>query len=347
MKAIYKILLFLLTMVILSSCEKSYSFEIMVPKKTILNEKIKISIQEENNRNYEKVLFFVNGKEVPAKDGEFILETKDYGVGKQVISAMVYYVDGRSKRINNSLEIFSNIPYQAYNYKIINTYPHDPKAFTQGLEYRNGFLYESTGHYGESTIRKVDITTGNVIQKTDIDKKYFGEGITFLNEKLHHLTWKARKGFIYNPETMEQEGEFAYGKSKEGWGLTNNGSELIKSDGTNKIWFLDAITQREVKSIQAYTNKRRIGELNEMEYIDGKIYANYWQKPLIAIINPENGIVEGIINLSGLVKEVKKSQNLNDQDDVLNGIAYDAENDRLFVTGKNWNKLFEIQLVKQ
>ncbi len=160
------------------------------------------------------------------------------------------------------------------------------------------------------------------------------------------LTWQSGKGFIFDPKDFTEKGEFAYGRSKQGWGLTNNGTELIKSDGTNKIWFLDAETQKEKRSIQAYTNNRAIGELNELEYIDGKIYANYWQKPLIAIINPDTGIVEGIINLDGLVKEQRKIQKLK-QDDVLNGIAYDKDKKRLFVTGKNWTKLYEIELVKQ
>lgn len=346
MKLFTKISLFLLTIIVLTSCDTKYSFVINVPKKAVLNDKITISLQEKNNNAFEKALFFINGKEVSVENNTLNLDTKDLGVGKQLVSAMVYYGEGKSKKVNNSFEVFANVPYQAYSYKVINTYPHDGKAFTQGLEYKDGFLYESTGQYGNSSIRKVELKTGKVLQKKDVDKKYFGEGITFLNNKLHHLTWKANKGFIYNLESFEQEGEFPYGKSKEGWGLTNNGSELIKSDGSNRIWFLDANTHKELRSVQAYTNKRRIGELNELEFINGKIYANYWQKPLIAIINPDNGIVEGIINLSGLVREMKKTQTLKD-DDVLNGIAYDAENDRMFVTGKNWTKLYEIELVKQ
>jgi len=346
MKLFTKISLFLLTIIVLTSCDTKYSFVINTPKKATLNDKITISLQEKNNNAFEKALFFVNGKEVSAENNTLNIDTKDLGVGKQLISAMVYYGEGKSKKVNNSFEVFANVPYQAYGYKIINTYPHDGKAFTQGLEYKDGFLYESTGQYGNSSIRKVELKTGKVLQKKDVDKKYFGEGITFLNNQLHHLTWKANKGFVYNLESFEQEGEFPYGKSKEGWGLTNNGSELIKSDGSNRIWFLDANTHKELRSVQAYTNKRRIGELNELEFINGKIYANYWQKPLIAIINPDNGIVEGIINLSGLVREMKKTQTLKD-DDVLNGIAYDAENDRMFVTGKNWTKLYEIELVKQ
>ena len=346
MKTFYRITLLLLTIITLASCEEEYEFAIKVQNKATLNDQVTVSFAETNNNPFNEVLFFVNGKEVSAQNNTFSLDTKKYGTGKHVISALVKYGDGKSKKVNNSVEVFANVPYQAYTYKIVNTYPHDTQAYTQGLEYYNGFLYENTGQYKKSTLRKVELKTGKVLQKIDLEDHYFGEGITILNDKIYMLTWKAGKGFVYNLDTFERESEFKYGRSKEGWGFTNNGSELIKSDGSNKIWFLDPTTLKEKRAIQAYTDKRKIPELNELEYIDGKIYANYWQKPLIAIINPDNGIVEGIINLSGLVDEMKKTQKLG-TDDVLNGIAYDAENNRMYVTGKNWSKLFEIELVKQ
>ncbi len=346
MKPFYKLSILSLIIITLASCNSSYIFKIQSPKKVTLADQVNVTVAEESGKAFEKAIFFVNGKEVPSGNDSFTLNTEDYGVGKIRISAMVYYGDNKSKRVNGSLEVFSGTPYQAYNYKIVNTYPHDSNAFTQGLEFRDGFLFESTGQRNESTIRKVELETGKVLQKKDIDGRYFGEGITFLNDNLFFLTWQSGKGFIFDPKDFTEKGEFAYGRSKQGWGLTNNGTELIKSDGTNKIWFLDAETQKEKRSIQAYTNNRAIGELNELEYIDGKIYANYWQKPLIAIINPDTGIVEGIINLDGLVKEQRKIQKLK-QDDVLNGIAYDKDKKRLFVTGKNWTKLYEIELVKQ
>ena len=260
---------------------------------------------------------------------------------------MVAYGDQKSKRVNTSIEILSNIPFTSYDFKIINTYPHDSNAYTQGLEFYNGFLYETTGQYGESSLRKVELKTGKVIKKIDLNKRYFGEGMTIFNDDLFFLTWKANKGFIYNLETLELKNEFSYNKSKEGWGLTHSQTELIKSDGTSKIWFLDPNTQQEKRYIEAYTDKQSLNRLNELEFINGKIYANYWQKPLIAIINPNNGVVEGIINLTRLVKEMEKSQKLLKEDDVLNGIAFDKKNNRMFVTGKNWGKLFEIELIKK
>ncbi len=347
MKTINKISFLFLSFIIFTSCESEYKLSIKAPSKAILEDQIKISLFEENNFPVDEVTFFVNGKEMTSTNLSFTLDTKNYGTGKLIVSAMVAYGDQKSKRVNTSIEILSNIPFTSYDFKIINTYPHDSNAYTQGLEFYNGFLYETTGQYGESSLRKVELKTGKVIKKIDLNKRYFGEGMTIFNDDLFFLTWKANKGFIYNLETLELKNEFSYNKSKEGWGLTHSQTELIKSDGTSKIWFLDPNTQQEKRYIEAYTDKQSLNRLNELEFINGKIYANYWQKPLIAIINPNNGVVEGIINLTRLVKEMEKSQKLLKEDDVLNGIAFDKKNNRMFVTGKNWGKLFEIELIKK
>ena len=347
MKTINKISFLFLSFIIFTSCESEYKLSIKAPSKAILEDQIKISLFEENNFPVDEVTFFVNGKEMTSTNLSFTLDTKNYGTGKLIVSAMVAYGDQKSKRVNTSIEILSNIPFTSYDFKIINTYPHDSNAYTQGLEFYNGFLYETTGQYGESSLRKVELKTGKVVKKIDLNKRYFGEGMTIFNDDLFFLTWKANKGFIYNLETLELKNEFSYNKSKEGWGLTHSQTELIKSDGTSKIWFLDPNTQQEKRYIEAYTDKQSLNRLNELEFINGKIYANYWQKPLIAIINPNNGVVEGIINLTRLVKEMEKSQKLLKEDDVLNGIAFDKKNNRMFVTGKNWGKLFEIELIKK
>ncbi|MFY9242762.1 MAG: glutaminyl-peptide cyclotransferase [Polaribacter sp.] len=343
-----KIALFitLITFFLITSCTNDYKFTLELSKKSTLNADVNVTIKEENNNAFEKVQFFVNGKEITSTGNSVSLKTNDFGVGKHVVSALVFYLD-KTKKINNSFEVLADTAPSIYGFEIINSYPHDTKAYTQGLEYYNGFLYETTGRRGQSSLRKVEISTGKVLQKIDLDKQYFGEGITILNNKIYWLTWQAKKGFVYNLETFELEKEFNYNKSKEGWGFTNNGSELIKSDGTNKIWFLDPETLEEKRAIQAYTHDRALTQLNELELIDGKLYANYYQKPIIAIINPKNGVVEGLINLKGLEDEMKKTQKLVNQDEVLNGIAYDKENDRMFVTGKNWGKLFEIKLIKK
>lgn len=346
MKIHFKQIAFLLCCFLIISCSTEYKFKFEVPKKTALNKAIKATVSEENNNKIDRIQFFVNGKEIVSEENSATINTADLGVGKHVVSALVFYPE-KSKKINNSFEVLADIPYQAYTYKIINEFPHDSKAYTQGLEYHNGFLYETTGRNGASTLRKVALKTGNVLQKVALDKKYFGEGMTIVNDKIIWLTWKGKKGFVYDLETFKLEKEFSYTKSKEGWGLTHNETELIKSDGSNKIWFLDAETQKEKRFIQVYNHKQSIDQLNELELINGKIYANYWQKPLIAIINPKNGVVEGIADLRGLKVEMEKTQKLASQEDVLNGIAYDKENNRIFVTGKNWGKLFEIQLIKK
>ncbi len=344
---LYKyLLIFILGIILFTSCKKNYKFKLTTDKNIVLHSKTTVTLSELNGNPIDSVQFFVNGKHIASKENSAEINTSDFGVGKHAVSALAFY-PGKTKKTNNSIEVLADKPYDIYTYKIINTYPHDTKAFTQGLEFYNGFLYETTGRRGQSTLRKVELKTGKVLKKIDLESKYFGEGMTIFNSKIYWLTWENKKGFIYNLETFKQEGEFEYQNSKEGWGFTHNNTELIKSDGTNKIWFLDPITQKEKRFIQVYTDKRSIKYLNELEFINGKIYANYWKDPLIAIINPETGIVEGIVNLKALKKEMEKTQKLTDQDDVLNGIAFDSKNNRIFVTGKHWGKLFEIELVKK
>jgi glutamine cyclotransferase len=293
-----KIISILTVLFIFSSCAEGHKFTLKSPKKTTLNKSIKVSLTEKNNKQIDKIQFYVNGKEVATEGNSATILTKDLGVGKHAITALAFY-PGKTVKKNGSFEVFADKKPVVYNYKIIQSYPHDKKAYTQGLEYYNGFLYETTGHRGESTLRKVEIKTGKVLQKTALDKKYFGEGMTIVNDKIFWLTWENKKGFVYDLKTFEQKKEFAYVKSKEGWGLTQNETELIKSDGTNKIWFLDKDTQKEKRSIQVYTNNRAVDKLNELELINGKLYANKWQQNTIIIINPNTGIVEGLADLRG------------------------------------------------
>lgn len=339
-------ILCLLTITLLSSCDTPHKFKVELPKSVKLNDSFTATVSEINNQPFDSIQFFVNGKQYPnTNDNSFSVNTSNIGLGKHAVKALVFY-PGKVKRLNNSIEVLSNFTPDIYTYKVINTYPHDAQAFTQGLEYHDGFLYESTGQRGKSSIRKVEIKTGKVLQKIDIDKKYFGEGITIFDDKIHFLTWQSKKGFVYDRKTMKQEKEFSYGKSKEGWGLTHNNSELIKSDGTYKIWFLDPETHKEKRAIQVYHHRGKVKDLNELELINGDIYANYWKKPTIAIIDASTGAVKGLADLSGLQNQIKKAQKTG-VDNVLNGIAFDAKNNRLFVTGKNWEKLFEIELIKK
>lgn len=226
-----------------------------------------------------------------------------------------------------------------YGFCIVNTYTHDANAFTQGLVYYEGIFYEGTGRYGFSDIRRVEIETGNVLQDRDIADQYFGEGITLWEDQLLQLTWQAEKGFIYDRETFEPRGEFSY--ATEGWGLTHDGTQLIMSDGSHLLFFLDPNTFAEIDTVDVKNNGQPVIRLNELEYINGEVWANVWLTDMIVRIDPETGNVIGWLDLDGL----KPDENLGNRDAVLNGIAYDAEGDRLFVTGKLWSKLFEIQLV--
>ena len=192
---------------LLISCSEDYKFTLDVAKKTTLNAKVTLTLKEKNNKSVDKVQFFVNGKEVSANGNSATINTNDFGVGKHVVSALAFY-PGKTKKINNSFVVYADKKPAIYSYKIINTFPHDTKAYTQGLEYYNGFLYETTGRRGQSSLRKVEIKTGKVLQKVDLDKKYFGEGMTIVNDKIVWLTWENKKGFIYDLKTFKKEGEY-------------------------------------------------------------------------------------------------------------------------------------------
>ncbi len=223
-------------------------------------------------------------------------------------------------------------------YQIVHTYPHDPKAFTQGLIYVDGHLYESTGLNGKSSLRMVDLTTGQVLQKHDLPSEYFGEGLTDWGSTLIQLTWTAHKGFVYDRFSFSQLRTFDY--QGEGWGLTHDSTQLILSDGTPYLRFLDPKSFRVTRRIHVVDDAGHpIDNLNELEYIHGEIFANIWHSDKIARISPQTGKILGWIDLSGII-DPRELQG----DAVLNGIAYDSTGDRLFVTGKLWPKLFEIKI---
>ena len=264
-------------------------------------------------------------------------------LGKQDLVAEV--ISGNDTIIAESnLIVLNDKRPDLYTFEIINTYPHDPTSYTQGLEFYKGELYESTGQFGESKLRKVDYKTGEVLKNVELNSGYFAEGLTILNDKIYQLTWQADTGIIYDANTFEKLGIFRYDLSKEGWGLCNDGTSLYKSDGTENIWTLNTSTFTEDNKIQAYTNTGKIGRLNELEWVNGKIYSNIYENTGIAIINPENGATEGVIDFTPITKLIS---NYSSNDNVLNGIAYNPETETLFVTGKRWDKLFEVKIVKQ
>jgi glutamine cyclotransferase len=225
----------------------------------------------------------------------------------------------------------------SYTYEVINVYPHDQNAFTQGLVIEDGILYEGTGLNGRSTLRRVDLETGNVLQMHALSDEFFGEGITVFGEKIIQLTWQSQKGFVYDKSSFDLLQNFSY--STQGWGITTDGSQLIMSDGTANLYFLDPETFEKTGQVEVHDNGT-VTKLNELEYINGEVYANIWLTDKIAIIDPPTGQVTGWIDLTGIY--IQENSN---PDSVLNGIAYDAESERLFVTGKLWSQLFQIKLI--
>ncbi len=223
-------------------------------------------------------------------------------------------------------------------YEVLNQYPHDPRAFTQGLIFDQGVLYESTGRWHESSIRKVDLTTGEILLQKEVAGTFFAEGLTRWKQHLIQLTWQAEQGFFYTPDTLDEVRTFKY--EGEGWGLTHDDQFLIMSNGSNVLQFLDPQTLEVKRSLAVFDQARPVERLNELEYINGEIFANIWRSNFIARINPETGEVNSWLNLIG----IKPRQMTPDPQAVLNGIAYDAEQGRLFITGKLWPQLFEIRI---
>lgn len=298
---------------------------------------LQLSIDNPKKLIIDSVNYYINNIPTRAE-----IDLSEFKLGNLNISAKIYS-EGTKRDLNTSITILNNNSPKVYTYKIINEYPHDIKSYTQGLEFHEGTLYESTGQYGESKLRKLDYKTGKVLNNIDLDKQYFGEGLTILNNNIYQLTWQSKIGFVYDLNTFERSSSFKYNNSVEGWGICNNGTDILKSDGTEKVWTLNSSTLAEVDYIQAYTNKGKVIGLNELEWINGKIYANRYQKDGVAIINPENGAIEGVIDFSPLKKKVTQHKNL----DVLNGLAWNTSTNTLFVTGKRWDKLFEVEIIEK
>lgn len=232
------------------------------------------------------------------------------------------------------------------SYQIVNEFPHDPAAFTEGLQFVDGYLYESTGQYGKSDLRKTDLKTGKVLQQHKLDNRYFGEGIAVLNGKIYQLTYREKTGFIYDKATLKQLGTFSF-SANEGWGMTTDGTHLVYSDGSDIIYFIDPATFKEVKHISVTDQYGKVSNINELEFINGSIYANQWQANNILKIDPATGKVIGQADLQSLRSRTgipEPDPNNENAPEVMNGIAYDAQNNRIFITGKNWPKLIEIKL---
>ena len=341
------IFLFLLNLSLLESCEENSEWDDISISSNLTDKKIKKddTLKIKLSKNSKNLVFEIKSnnqiKKISPVDlsfennnqYNFLLNNLTLGKKELIIKS-----SNGEKKVNFTL--LNNVAPKIYNYEIINEFSRSKNSYTQGLEFYNDTLYESLGRYGQSKLVKVEFNTGKKLKEIKLPSEYFAEGITILNDKIFQLTWKEKVGFVYDVDNFNRINSFEYKNSIEGWGICNDGNKLYKSDGTDKIWILNAENQKEESYIEIYTNKNKVVGLNELEWIDGKIYANRYLFDGIAIINPKNGAIEGVINLSSLKSRVTQHEKL----DVINGIAYNKKRNSIFVTGKMWDKLFEIRI---
>ncbi len=292
-----------------------------------------------DNLTPDSVAIYLDGRRRIVQDNEMLYNiTSSSRVGRIPWHA-VAYLDGDSSARYSEMVIYPKDPPRQWGYRVKNSYPHSEESYTQGLLWHDGFLYESTGLNGQSALLRVRLQDGKVMQRRDLDEKFFGEGLALVGEKLYQLTWQNNTAFIYDRGSFEPVGQFSY--TGEGWGLTSDGKLLYMSDGTEKIRVIDPATLQTVRTLTACTDRIAVQYLNELEWIEGEIWANVYTSSNVVRIDPATGRVKGIIELGDILQD----EDITAATDVMNGIAYDPAGKRIFVTGKNWNKLFEIELV--
>ena len=308
-----------------------------------LGEKIDIEAALPEGKKPDSVAFLLNGK-IQNKSGNTlanILSTDSAHVGNNSILIHAW-TGGKQYSGNVSVQLKSNVVPQKYTYKIVKRYPHDQNAYTQGLIYDNGFMYEGTGQWGESTLRKYKLTNGELIQSYNLPEDVFGEGIVISDNHIYQLTWTSKVAYEFEKESFKLINKFDF--NTQGWGITNLDKNLVMSDGSYTMYVLSPESFNEIRRIEVYDNIGPVSQLNELELIEGKIYANVYQTDLIVIIDPKSGCVTGKIDMTGLLDQTKVKDH---EVDVLNGIAWDAKGKRLFLTGKWWPEIYEVELVKK
>jgi len=275
------------------------------------------------------------------------LKTDTMPLGPRIITAKLYQ-GGKSQDVSTNIVLLAAKAPELYTYKVEKIYPHDTGSYTEGLLFQDGYLYESTGTKGQSTLRKVNLSTGKAVQVAKLDTQYFGEGSAIIGDKILMLTWKDPKvELVYDKNTFKLLSTQPNNVGVEGWGMTNDGKKLYMDDSTNRIWFLDKDTYRQTGFIDVYDDKGAIQEINELEYIDGKLYANVYTTDNILVIDPKTGAVLQKIDMSNLWPANQRPADYDDNNNVLNGIAWDAQGRRLFVTGKKWPHLYQVKFVKK
>lgn len=299
------------------------TFELRLPKNAVVD-----SIQYESG-----------GKRIVSP-----LSLKNISLGKHELKATAFK-GGKSYSFESPFWVYASEQPSLMKYRVINNFPHDPDAYTQGLEFKDNVLYESTGLNGKSSLRKVDFKSGEVLAEQKLDQVYFGEGITLIDNKIIQLTWRANMGFVYQQDDLKMIHTFPYENSKQGWGLCHDDTVLYKSDGTYQLWTLDPITLNETGKVDVMTPTKSVNKLNELEWVDGLIYANTYQfqKDVVVVIQPKTGAVTAVIDFTGLRSQLKN----NPKAEAFNGIAYHPKRNTFFVTGKFWNRLFEVELYQE
>jgi glutamine cyclotransferase len=309
-----------------------------------LNGQIKIVLAPDNSNSPDSVKIWFDSQLVTVLKSlpwEYSISSSSVTkTGRKSLKVVAYKRRSKPQTITRFIIIYSDAAPKRNGYKVINSFPHDKDAFTQGLVYENGVFFEGTGQVGSSNLRKVKPETGKVLFQVNLEPPLFGEGIAILGEKIFQLTWESKVGFVYDRSTMKQINKIYY--QTEGWGLTTIGNKLVMSDGSNILYFMDPDQFSIISRIEVYDNEKKVDKLNELEYINGEIWANIWQTDLIARIDPSSGKVIAYIDLKGIMTDPEADTNVN----VLNGIAFDQAGKRIFVTGKNWPKLFEIRITE-
>lgn len=310
------------------------------------NDELTIAFTQPGNLTVDSTEYFLNGKKIGTTGRD--IQTYTYRLpetktGNNLVKITAWYPEGKQGIVSTYIRVKPDKAPRTYTWKVLNTFPHDPKAYTQGLVYQDGILYEGTGQYGESTLRKTELETGKILSVLGIDHQLFGEGITIYKDKIYQITWRSRKGFIYDLNTFSLQSTFTY--NTEGWGLTTVGDKLIMSDGSNKLYHIAPSTFNVIQEVEVYDHRGAVTHLNELEYIDGLVWANVWMTDRIVAIDPETGAVVGEMNMTNLLPAKDKAR-LDDTDDVLNGIAYNPVKKTFYLTGKKWPKMFEVAVQK-
>lgn len=355
----YKYLTFFGLALALTACnnEKKSDFTVAIDASNwkqvyTLGETVEMKLKETPEKTVDSVVYYINDKKIGSVKANQAL---NYNLanekhGTQVVKAEAF-LNGKTFENISRFNIFSKVQPAMYSYTILNTYPHDIKAYTQGLEFYNDVLIESTGNgegigtglKGKSSIRKVDPKTGEVLKINELNDEIFGEGTTVLNDKIYQLTYLHNEGYVYNIETLEREQTIPYFQAMQGWGLTNDGTHLYMTDGSDRVYKINPVDFKLIDYIVVSLPNTTVPAVNELEWVDGIIYANFYGQDAVGIFDPKDGTVLGVLNLSDLKSKVTPHPDL----DVLNGIAYNKKTGTFFVTGKNWDKMFEIKINRE